>query len=65
MTEPGPTGPPTPETDVPLDADPPNTDFPDTDFPDTWDDAPERPGDGSAPLGPSDPAPAMPSQPPL
>ncbi len=38
---------------------------PETDFPDTWDDAPERPDAGPEPLGPSDPAPAIPSQPPL
>lgn len=52
MTEPAtPTEPPeSPETDV---------------FPDTWDEAPERPGDGPEPLSPSDPAPAIPSQPPL
>lgn len=65
MTEPDPNPLPAPDTDVPSDADLPNTDFPDTDFPDTWDDAPRRPGEGSEPLGPSDPTPAMPSQPPL
>lgn len=37
----------------------------DDDFPDTWEEAPERPGNDHEPLTPSDPAPAIPSQPPL
>lgn len=45
---------------------PPPENAPDTDvFPDTWDEAPERPGDAPEPLTPGDPAPAIPSQPPL
>ena len=41
------------------------TESPDDVFPDTWDEAPERSDDDLEPRSPSDPAPAIPSQPPL
>lgn len=59
MTEPG------PPSERPAENPDISPDVPETDvFPDTWDEAPERSGDAE-PRSPGDPAPAIPSQPPL